>query len=132
MSGRVISIECSREQDPNWTGRSTGSANPDDTAGTPVGGWVKRRDMFAASVAAYRSASHISDAEVVPLPATSAAAPAQKRGALCVDEVPDVETPAKRPRSSRKENWSRESIDKMASEAVGVRNCTIVPISVHD
>ena len=122
ISGRVVCVECSRDQDPNWTGRSTGSANPDDAAGTPVGGWVKRRDMFAASVAAYRSARTISDAEVMPAPPTAAPASsgAVKRGALCVDEVPDAASVPKRPRNSRKENWSREALDKMAGEALGV------------
>ena len=129
ISGRVVSIECSRDQDPSWTGRSTGSANPDDTAGTPVGGWVKRRDMFGASVAAFRCANTISDAEVAPVPAAPAPAPAAKRGALCVDEVPEAETVPKRPRSSRKENWSREAIDKMVSEAVGVIDKLFI---VHD
>ena len=120
ISGRVVAIECSRDHDPSWTGRSTGSANPDDSAGTPVGGWVKRRDMFGASVAAFRDAAQISDAEVAPLPAGAPApVPAAKRGALCVDELPDASAPPKRPRSSRKENWSREAIDKMAAEAVG-------------
>lgn len=121
LTGRVVGIECSCENDPSWTGRSTGSANPDDTAGTPIGGWVKRRDMWAASVQAYRAAHSIVDSKVAPVPAP---APAQatvvKRGALCVDEVPDANAPQKRPRSSRKESWSREAIDKMANEAVGV------------
>ena len=90
-SGNVVGIECAREQDPSWTGRSTGSANPDDAAGTPVGGWIKKRDMYAASVAAYRSASQICDAEMEAPPPpsskpTAATAPAAKRGALCVDE----------------------------------------------
>lgn len=124
-SGNVVGIECAREQDPSWTGRSTGSANPDDAAGTPVGGWLKKRDMYAASVAAYRSANQICDAEMeVPQPPppskpAAATAPAAKRGALCVDEeaaAPQV----KRPRSSRKENWTRESLDKLASEAINV------------
>jgi len=121
LSGQVVAVECNRENDPSWTGRSTGSANPDDTAGTPVGGWVKRRDMFNASVAAYRQAHMISDAEIAPVASPApAASPAVKRGALCVDEVPDANAPAKRPRSSRKENWSREAIDKMASDAIWV------------
>ena len=123
-SGNVVGVECAREQDPSWTGRSTGSANPDDAAGTPVGGWVKKRDMYAASVAAYRSANQICDAEMEappppPSKPTAATAPAAKRGALCVDEeaaAPQV----KRPRSSRKENWTRESLDKLASEAISV------------
>lgn len=123
LSGRVVCVECSRDQDPSWTGRSTGSANPDDTAGTPVGGWVKRRDMYAASVAAYRNAHAISDAEIAPQPTAPAAGLGSlKRGALCVDEVPDAAVVPKRPRSSRKENWSREAIEKMANEAVGVIN----------
>ena len=123
-TGRVVGQECSREQDPSWTGRSTGSANPDDSAGTPVGGWLKRRDMYAASVAAYRSAHTISDAEIAPpppppKPSGVAAAPAVKRGALCVDEEA-TEQHAKRPRSSRKENWTRDCIEKLANEAIGV------------
>ena len=122
-SGNVVGIECAREQDPSWTGRSTGSANPDDSAGTPVGGWIKKRDMYAASVAAYRSAHAISDAEIAPQPSTkptnAATPPPAKRGALCVDEEA-TETLTKRPRSSRKENWTRENLDKLASEAIGV------------
>jgi hypothetical protein len=121
ISGRVISTECSLSQDSSWTGRSTGSANPDDASGIPVGGWLKRRDMYAASVAAYRNASRISDAEIVPQPAAApaSAAPA-KRGALCVDEVAGASAVPKRPRNCRKESWSREAIDKMASDAVGI------------
>ena len=122
-TGRVVGQECTREQDPSWTGRSTGSANPDDSAGTPIGGWVKRRDMWAASVAAYRSAHSISDAEIVqpvaPKPTTASTTSSTKRGALCVDEEA-AEPVSKRPRSSRKENWTRECIQKLASEAIGV------------
>ena len=121
ISGRVVGVEHTGDADPGWTGRSTGSANPDDSAGTPVGGWVKRRDMYAASVAAFRAAHQISDAEIAPVPASAApSAPAPKRGALCVDETPDAQAPPKKPRSSRKENWTREAIDKLAAEAVSV------------
>ena len=67
ISGRVVGIEHAGDPDPGWTGRSRTSANPDDTAGTPVGGWVKRRDMYAASVAAYKMANQISDAEISPV-----------------------------------------------------------------
>ena len=118
MSGQVVGIKHTEESDPGWTGRSTGSANPDDSAGTPVGGWVKRRDTWAASVSAFRYANQISDAEVAPvLPAAPAAAPAIKRGALCVDESPDENVAPKKPRTSRKENWTRESLEKLATEA---------------
>ena len=118
ISGRVIGTKAARESHPGSTGRSTRSANPDDTAGMPVGGWVKRRDMYAASVAAFRAANQISDAEVAPVLATSpATALAVKRGALCVDEAPDANGPSKKTRNSRKEHWTREAIDKLAADA---------------
>ena len=121
ISGMVVGVHHARESDPGWTGRSTGSANPDDTAGMPVGGWVKRRDMFAASVAAFRDAHQISETEVTPVPvAAPAPAPAIKRGALCVDEEPDANAAPKKARGSRKENWTRDAIDKMANDALWV------------
>lgn len=121
LSGQVVGVMHARESEPGWTGRSTGSSNPDDLAGLPMGGWVKRRDMYAASVSAYRNAHTISDAEIAPLPPTvPATAPTIKRGALCVDEEPDVNAVPKKTRSSRKENWTREAIDKLAGEALSV------------
>jgi len=122
ISGRVVGVEHTGDPDPGWTGRSRTSANPDDTAGTPVGGWMKRRDMYAASVAAYKMAGQLSDAEIQPvmMPASAPTAPAVKRGALCVDESPDANAAPKKARSLRKESWSREAIDKLAKEAIGV------------
>jgi hypothetical protein len=121
ISGRVVGTKTECESYPGSTGRSTKSANPDDTAGMPVGGWVKRRDMYAASVAAYKMAPQMSDAEVVPVPAAPpATAPTIKRGALCVDETPDANAAPKKTRNSRKENWTRDAIDKLAAEALTV------------
>ena len=75
--------------------------------------------QYAASVAAFRCANQISDAEVAPAPsAPPTTAPAVKRGALCVDEAPDANAAPKRARNSRKENWTREAIDKLAAEAL--------------
>tara|TARA_B100000963_G_scaffold169225_1_gene147099 strand:+ start:598 stop:1896 length:1299 start_codon:yes stop_codon:yes gene_type:complete len=124
ISGRVVGVEHTGDPDPGWTGRSRTSANPDDTAGTPVGGWMKRRDMYAASVAAYKMAGQLSDAEIQPamMPPPAPTTPAVKRGALCVDESPDANAAPKKARSLRKESWSREAIDKLAKEAVGVIN----------
>ena len=165
LTGMVVGLEFARDHDPSWTGRSTGSANPDDSAGTPVGGWVRRRDMYAASVSAYRNAHSISDAEII-LPTTAAAtmksgadeegsggaggtdnngaggsngggggsggghgggngsasrpAPPIKRGALCVDEMPDEIATAKRQRTARREVWSRDAMEKLSQEAMGV------------
>jgi hypothetical protein len=80
--------------------------------------------MYQASVAAYRGAHAISDAEIAPpppppKPSGVASTPAAKRGALCVDEEA-TEQLGKRPRSSRKENWTRDCIQKLANEAIGV------------
>jgi hypothetical protein len=123
ISGRVVGVEHTGDADPCWTGRSTGSANPDDSAGVPVGGWVKRRDMYQASVAAFRVAHQFcSDAEIAPIRAPAPTTSAPKRGALCVDEAPDAQSAPKKPRSSRKESWTREAIDKLAVEAVMVIN----------
>ena len=122
VSGQVVGIKHTEESDPGWTGRSTGSANPDDLAGTPVGGWIKRRDMWAASVAAFRYADQIcGDAEMLPVPmAPPAPVLAIKRGALCVDESPDENVAPKKSRTSRKENWTSGSLQKLAAEANSV------------
>lgn len=121
ISGQVVGVKTAQESYPGSTGRSTKSSNPDDTAGMPVGGWVKRRDMYAASVAAFRTANQVSDAEVAPMPAAPAAtAPAIKRGALCVDEEPDANAAPRKTRNSRKEIWTRQAINKLAAEAHSV------------
>lgn len=65
VTGLVVGVEHARDGDPTWTGRSTSSANPDDSAGIPTGGWCKRRDMYAASVQAHRNAHTISIDEVL-------------------------------------------------------------------
>lgn len=156
ITGLVVGVEHAREHDPSWTGRSTGSANPDDHAGTPLGGWVRRRDMFSASVTAFRSAHTISDAEIVLPPQPSgrqlrsadasegAADPADadasgggrlavKRGALCVDEEPPVVEPAhaKRPRQQRRESWSREALEKLSVEAMHVISALLIVETPH-
>ena len=137
ITGMIVGVEHSRDYDAGWTGRSTGSANPDDTAGTPQGGWVRRRDMFSASVSAYRNAHSISDHEVVlPVvqrgansesdidPTTGIARPIVKRGALCVDEVPS-DVPQKRQRAPRTQ-FSREALEKLAIEAMQVISALLI------
>jgi hypothetical protein len=131
LTGRVVGIEHNREQEAGWTGRSVGSANPDDTAGTPVGGWVKRRDMFAASSAAFQMARSFGDADqrsiqnYTPLP-TRTPKPSDrlpaKRGALCVDDGASPASPSanRRQRTARRETWTRDSIEKLGSVAATV------------
>jgi len=134
LSGYVIGVECTRESDASWTGRSTASANPDDSAGTPVGGWARRRDMFAMSTSAYQSASQINIDEVVretvpgqPEHGTGPPAPrvSSKRGALCVDEVGEgsvhvASEAAKRQRCAlKRETSSKEKLEMEAHAVVG-------------
>jgi len=128
LTGNVIGIDPKRGHDDGWTGRSVGSSNPDDAAGTPVGGWIKRRDMFQASVDAWNIASGLSTAQ--PSAATFAAAnnkPATaaprserasaKRGALCVDEAAgdgEVSNAQRQPQTTKK------AFEKLLSEAAVV------------
>ena len=133
LTGRVVGVEHSREQEAGWTGRSVGSANPDDTAGTPVGGWVKRRDMFNASSQAWQMARSFGEADQAPAksyvpPPMRPAKPAErvptKRGALCVDVGGFDGTPSsppahRRQRAGRRETWTRDAVEKLMMEAHG-------------
>ena len=122
LSGAVVGVEHSASCDPSWTGRSSGSANPDDLGGGPSGGYIRKRDMYSASVEAWRLAASFEGcstaASVVPPKAPKA--PAPKRGALCVNE-PLASAPAKRTRVG-KQVFTRESIEKLTNEATGVLN----------
>lgn len=140
LTGRVVGVEHSRDQEAGWTGRSTGSANPDDTAGTPVGGWVKRRDMFVASTQAWQLSLNFGDADQAPSkhyvpPLARPAKPASeraptKRGALCVDvDGPSVDgastsnpQDSRRQRVGRRETWTRDAVEKLTIEAATVIN----------
>ena len=132
-TGFQVGSDMHVEVDSTWTGRSTTSANPDDVGGTPVGGWVKRRDMFAASQAAFSDAAErFIDVEPVYVPDSKELAAkekkaAPKRGALCVDEIRENQ-PAKRTRVSKKSALSLDTRRKMELEAVTVINKLITRI----
>jgi hypothetical protein len=64
ISGIVVGCEAQKEDSAAWTGRSVGSNNPDEISGNLNAVFVKRRDVFAASVAAHRSATTIEIDEV--------------------------------------------------------------------
>ncbi|MAX25989.1 MAG: hypothetical protein CMJ19_15945 [Phycisphaeraceae bacterium] len=132
LTGNVIGIDPKRGHDDGWTGRSVGSSNPDDAAGTPVGGWIKRRDMFQASVDAWNIASGLSTAQPSAAafasssssnhkPATAAPRSERasaKRGALCVDEAAGDNEAANAPRQPQQaKQYTRHGIDKLLSEA---------------
>jgi len=123
VSGHVVGKECSRGEDPSWTGRSTASANPDDASGAPAGGWIKRRDMFAASSEAWARAEASGldgDSQYVPdAPEPPLARSSSKRGALCVDQV-EMERgdAAKRPRiGAARPGAARQTDEKLEKEA---------------
>ena len=98
LTGRVVGVEHRRESDPSWTGRSTSSSNPDDHAGTPVGGWSKKRDMMAASSRAWTLANSFGDADRASVATgylgeaakgQSSSRSSSKRAAQCVDVEDD-------------------------------------------
>jgi hypothetical protein len=132
LTGRVVGVEHSREQEAGWTGRSVGSANPDDTAGTPIGGWIKRRDMFAASSQAWQMAKSFGEADqktvqtYVPPPTRPAKTTQErlpaKRGALCVDDGESPASPSanRRQRTGRRETWTHDAIEKLVIVAATV------------
>ncbi len=132
ITGIVICKECAQSEDASWTGRSTSSADPDDSAGMPQHGWFKRRDMFAASAQAWADAVGRPTQREWAQPQTEPAAEptggrgSSKRGALCVDQVDEVRvTVVKRqrvqdPRRIRKLDGATRAHDKFKKEAMGI------------
>ena len=124
ITGIVVGNERTNVGDASWTGKSGSSSNPDDHAGPPVGGWIKRRCMFSASVEAHKMAARMSDADVEWSPTEAerearADRPAAKRGALCVDEIAN-DDPNKRSRTSKRELVSPEALEKLKLEASNI------------
>lgn len=121
ISGLSFCAEFAESSDACWTGRSTSSGDPDHVGGTPIGGWRPRRDAFAESQRAFEAAKLINDSEVTYVEsakekAAREARSAQRRGALCVDEV-EVETgPPKKTRTARR-TMSKEFFEKLGAEA---------------
>ena len=133
VTGVIICKECSQSEDASWTGRSTASADPDDSAGMPPNGWFKRRDMFAASAQAWSDAAKVdagatqrdwSQPQVQPAP--SGGRGSSKRGALCVDQVEDIVFVVEKrqrtqdPRRIRKMDETHRARNKLKKEAVAV------------
>jgi len=121
------------EHDPNWTGRSTSSGDPDALGGVPVGGWKARRDGFAESARAFESAALI-NAEAVECAETPEekelrlAKLAAKRGARCVDEAL-CEQIVKKPKVVRKNLEGRDVAEKLCAEAGAVLDKLTHPVT---
>tara|TARA_Y100000389_G_scaffold182728_1_gene199584 strand:+ start:2373 stop:3614 length:1242 start_codon:yes stop_codon:yes gene_type:complete len=117
-TGRVVARCCEVRTDLS-TGRSTWSSDPDMNGGGMVSGkWRKKRDQKKDSKAAYMASQGFDDSAMpaaieAPMPARTGA----KRGALCVDELPPVETGPKRIRVSKKDVASSNTQRLLIEEA---------------
>jgi hypothetical protein len=125
ITGEVVGVHHTFEHNASWTGRSVSSRDPDQTAGTPIGGWAKKRCMFAASASAYKYAHAVSDGDAAPpLPPSQPrlrACPGgagSKRVALCVDD-PSRDRVA-RAKAQRRVNLGVQTFQKLQHEASGV------------
>ena len=110
--------------DGGWTGRSTTSANPDDSAGVPVGGWARRRDAFSLSMDAYHVAQSIDDGDVLPAKSAASTAPSlprpSKRGASCVDVLEEETATRRTNESASKELWTTDTWNKLMIDATTI------------
>ena len=132
LSGATWGGTLVTEHDPNWTGRSTSSGDPDALGGVPVGGWKSRRDGFSESAKAYDAAALItaeavSCAETEEEKALRLAKIAAKRGARCVDEAPEEQV-VKKPKVVRKNLEGREVAEKLCAEAGAVLDKLTQPV----
>ena len=128
-TGIVVGPETLR--DDHSTGRNTGSSNPDDHCGEPMGGsWRPKRDQVGLSHMAYQfaetEAGAVADSElyVASTPPPKAARSGSKRGARCVDDcaTPEAAPEAKRPRQARRSADSREEFDALRVDAEATMN----------
>ena len=92
ISGVVLGVEHAEDQMDSVNGHKPSNC-PDDHAGEPVGGkWQPKKDMFGLSQQAYIYAAQVDASEQYVDKASEqkldAPRSAAKRGALCVDEVP--------------------------------------------
>ena len=119
MTGVVLAVEHADEPTESVTGRKH-SNSPDDHAGEPVGGtWKVKKDMFGLSQQAYMLASQVDGTTqyVHPVEKTPPR-PTAKRGALCVDEVPEPSTPlCKRARVNKRDVQDENGYMTLVSEA---------------
>ena len=153
-TGLEYGCKCERSSVAD-TGRSTWSADPDNRSGAPVGGWRRKPNQMARSVAAYEMAHRIDDTEEVvdhahndamdARAAASTGRSSNKRGALCVDVAADVADDAsKRQRTCKREERdgfcglhkeARVMLERLASTSksiVASRTCPSKPPPVAD
>tara|TARA_X000001036_G_scaffold38060_1_gene30804 strand:+ start:493 stop:1794 length:1302 start_codon:yes stop_codon:yes gene_type:complete len=123
-TGIVVGAQTLR--DDYSTGRSGGSANPDDYCGEPVGGsWRPKRDQMGLSHLAYQAAESAelkaqeTELYVATTPPKKAPRNGAKRGARCVDDCATPEAPpeTKRPRQARRSADTREAFDALRVDA---------------
>jgi len=113
LSGRLVCKSLEAAHDSSWTGRSCGSADPDMHSGTAgVSAWRNKRNAFAASAAAYASASSEPVADVKAYETKPVVeSKAIKRGAPCIVDVDEQVVAAQRRTKALKRMDSLRSRD---------------------
>lgn len=130
ISGRVVATSMETNADVSWTGRSTGSADPDlCNAGCVSAVWRNKRDAFAVSANAWQKSAEIEIDDVeeegndymqrIPKASDTPA----KRGAPCVIHTSDHEIRKNRKEKAVKRNIALQDhtmIDRLRKDASGV------------
>ena len=122
LSGVVIGYEMVHDYMESVSGHKPSNC-PDDHAGEPVGGkFAPKKDMYGLSQQAYLAAATLEEGSEQS-PKTLAAPPpvksTQKRGALCVDELPQAQDDhaRKRARANKRNVEGREGYIALVDEA---------------
>lgn len=133
LSGRLIGTSVEAAHDSSWTGRSCGSADPDMHSGAANGAsaWRNKRNAFAASAAAYASASTEPVADVHAYAGKpEAEVKIIKRGAPCIVDVDDAVVAAQKRTKALKRMDSLRSRDVQERLFADASNVVIKLFSV--
>ena len=132
LTGRVVGSTMESSNDVSWTGRSTGSADPDlCNAGCVAAIWRNKRDAFSVSANAWQKSAEIEIGDVEEddddylhrVPKASDSLKPTKRGAPCVVDTSDSEIRAQRKEKALKRNIAlqdRAMIERLRKDASAV------------
>lgn len=133
LSGRMVCTSLEAAHDSSWTGRSCGSADPDMNSGAATGAsaWRNKRNAFAASAAAYASASTEPVADVQAFDTKPGVElKIIKRGAPCIVDVNDEVVAAQKRTKALKRMDSLRSRDVQERLFADASNVVIKLFSV--
>ena len=133
LSGRVVATSMEANGDVSWTGRSTGSADPDlGNAGCISNVWKNKRDAFSVSASAWQKSTEIAiedveeddDEYTTRIPkASDSLKPSIKRGAPCVIHTSDNEIQLQRREKAVKRNLALKDfviVERLRKDASNV------------